>query len=329
MYRKGLYPEVLPPLVRRLLYLTLWVATRSKWFVDRRFLPLHTRDWLLYLDIHVISFLRLRSFPNFRNPKSLNDQIRWTMLFSQNRRMPELCDKLAVRTYVRDKIGENYLIPLIAHGSWEEVSKFLPSSIGMLKCTHDSGSALLVDYPDSSEITIIREKFLTQLGKQYGVGKGEWPYGLVMPNLIYEELLPGTEKGISPPDVKVHCIDGEPMLYEVIVGRQLRPQGSLFLPDGSQLQEHFRDDRLPLESFPIDRAISLLEEPARELAEGLRYVRVDFYLTEDCVFFGEMTFFPESGLFTTPPGVDTSRLLSIPCSEPSESIYDSRIQQLL
>ena len=329
MFRKGMYPHTIPRRLRRFVYAGIWLVSRAKWLVDRRALPLHERDWPLYLDIHVVSFLRLRSLPNLRNPKSVNDQIRWTMLFSQDKKMPQLCDKFAVRNYVRDRIGEHYLVPLVAHGSWKEVSRFIAERRGVLKCTHDSGSALLIDSPSVAQINAIGERFRLLLGKEYGVGKGEWPYGLVIPQLVFEEVLPGTNSGVSPPDVKVHCVNGEPALYEVIVSRQLRPQSSLFLPDGTKLQDHIRDDRPPLEEFPIGQAIALLEKPAHDLAVGFKYVRVDFYLVEDSVFFSEMTFFPESGLFTSPEGVDTSALLSIPCGEPTDSVYDSRTRSLL
>lgn len=329
MYRQGIYPEILPPVIRRFLYAAVWLVSRAKWLLDSQSLPLHARDWPLYLDIHVVSVIRLRSFPNLRSPKSLNDQIRWTMLFAQNRKMPELCDKLAVRNYVQERIGDRFLVPLIAHGNWEEVSRLLIGRRGMLKCTHDSGSALLVDSPSASQINAIGERFRPLLRKEYGVGKGEWPYGMVIPQLIFEELLPGTDSGVSPPDVKVHCVNGAPTLYEVIVDRQRQPHGSLFLPNGTMLKDHIRDDRIPLEEFPMQRAIALLEKPARQLALGFKYVRVDFYLANDLVFFGEMTFFPESGLFTSPRGVDTSALLTIPCLEPMDSVYDSRTQTLL
>lgn len=329
MFRSGLYPESFPTPLRKFTYAAIWILSRAKWLADKTTLPLRSRDWPLYLDIHVISLLRLRSVPNLRNPRSLNDQIRWTMLFAQDPKMPELCDKLAVRNYVRDRIGESYLVPLIAHGSWDEVASFLPGQKGFLKCTHDSGSALLVDFPTKAKMADIGERFRVLLSKEYGVGKGEWPYGLVSPKLIFEELLPGTENGVSPPDVKVHCVNGEPALYEVIMERQLQPRGSLFLPDGSQLKEHIRADRITLEGFPIEQAITLSESPARKLASGLKYVRVDFYLANNSVFFGEMTFFPESGLFTPPRGVNTSEILSLPCADPNSSVYDSRTKTLL
>lgn len=251
------------------------------------------------------------------------------MFFAQDRRMPVFCDKIAVRQFVKEQIGEAYLVPLISSGPIEIVIPTLSNRQGVLKCSHDSGSAMVIDSPTEGETAVIRRRFEALLSKKYGVGKGEWPYGLVPPQLMFEELLPGTQDGVSPPDVKVHCVDGEPRLYEVIVGRQRLPHGSLFLPNGHQLTEHLRDDRIPLEEFPILTAIRLAEAPARSLSSGLRYARVDFYLAEQNLYFGEITFFPESGLFSVEPGVDTSRLVGIPHDNPRESIYDSRNQRLL
>lgn len=329
MFREGIYPPIVPARLRRVMYALFWLLSRAKWFWDKRSLPLKERDWTLYLDIHVASFLRLRSFPNFRAPKKLNDQIRWTMLFAQKKVMPDLCDKLAVRDYVQRRIGGNYLVPLIAHGNWEDVSNRLPKGKGVLKCTHDSGSAMFIDCPGPSEMVEIERRFRALLSKKYGVGKGEWPYGLVKPQLVFEELLPGTENGISPPDVKVHCVNGKPAIYEVVVERQLQPRGSLFLPDGKKIRQHIRNDRIPLLDFPIERAIRELERPARRLSAGLLYVRVDFYMVEGSFLFGEMTFFPESGLFSQHKRDEGHQILWIPCDTPQDSIYDSRTAKLL
>lgn len=53
-------------------------------------------------------------------------------------------DKLLVRDYVKEKIGEEYLIPLL--GSWEEYSDIDFSSLPkrfVLKCNHDSGGLVV------------------------------------------------------------------------------------------------------------------------------------------------------------------------------------------
>jgi hypothetical protein len=329
MFRPGLYPAQLPKLIRKVLYLLLWLASRMMFIRDRTSLPLHERDWPLYLDIHIVSWLRLRSFPRLRDPRSLNDQIRWMMLFSQDRILPNLCDKLAVRQWVREKAGEAILVPLIASGNLQTVFLSIPGKTGVLKCTHDSGSAMIIRNPQKDEIARLQEKFEVALSKKYGIGKGEWPYGLVRPNLIFEELLPGTQTDISPPDIKVHCVSGEPRAYQVIANRHSIPEGAIFLPSGERLEFDTSSTRQALNDFPIGEVIQKAEPIARLLSEGLGYVRVDLYLSEGNIFFGELTFFPESGLFTHKDADRLSAVLKLRTSDPKPSVYDSRTESLL
>mgnify|MGYP000588625709 FL=1 len=95
--------------------------------------------------------LRIGKKLNWNNPKTLNEKLQW-MKF--NYRFPLqsiVSDKLLVRDYVRDKIGEKYLIPL--YGSWDSFEGIdfdaLPDKF-VLKCNHDSGG--LVVCQDKSKL---------------------------------------------------------------------------------------------------------------------------------------------------------------------------------
>ena len=328
MFRPGLFPAEIPICVKQLIFGAIWIITRLKWVSDSRCLPLQPRDWPLFLDIHVVSLIRTRRMPHLKNPQSLNDQIRWGMLFSQDIRTPMLVDKLGVRGFVADRIGSRYLVPLKSSGTLEEVVPALVGQRGVIKCTHDSGSAVIVDNPSPADIELLRKRFGRALSRSYGEGKGEWPYGLVVPQVLFEELLPGTLSGVSPPDVKVHCVNGIPAVFEIITNRQCSPRSGLFLPNGQKLDFLLRDDMAALERFPIREVISLAEKPASALAEGLSYVRVDFYYASKKLFFGEMTFFPESGLYSAASSAQAGRIISIPCDAPLLSIYDSETRTL-
>ena len=251
------------------------------------------------------------------------------MLFSQDRNLPNLCDKLAVREWVRGKVGSSCLVPLIASGSSETVFQSIPGRIGVLKCSHDSGSATFINNPTSEEIARLNKKFKRALSRKYGTGKGEWPYGLVPPRLIFEELLPGTQTDISPPDIKVHCVSGEPRAYQVIANRHSNPEGAIFLPSGERLKFDTSSSREVMGDFPVGEVIQKAEPIARRLSEGLAYVRVDLYLSEGDIFFGELTFFPESGLFKHKEADRLSAVLRLSTRNPKPSIYDSRSESLL
>lgn len=88
--------------------------------------------------------LRVGRKLNTNNPTTLNEKLQWLKF---NYRFPLqsiVSDKLLVRDYVKEKIGEEYLIPLL--GSWEKYEdidfSLLPKQF-VLKCNHDSGGLVV------------------------------------------------------------------------------------------------------------------------------------------------------------------------------------------
>ena len=88
---------------------------------------------------------------NLNTPKTYNEKIQWLKLYGNQETYSYMVDKYEVRKYIKDKIGEEYLIPLL--GVWDKFENIdfniLPNQF-VLKCTHDSGSILVVK--DKSEL---------------------------------------------------------------------------------------------------------------------------------------------------------------------------------
>ena len=56
---------------------------------------------------------------NWKNPTTDNEKLQWLKVYGKNSTHAKLVDKYEVREYIKDKIGEKYLIPLL--GAWERV----------------------------------------------------------------------------------------------------------------------------------------------------------------------------------------------------------------
>ena len=83
---------------------------------------------------------------NLENPKTLNEKVQWLQL---NDRTPlhTLCtDKYAVREYVKEKIGEQYLIPLVYHTNnpADIIPENLPDFPCIIKTNHGCGGHVIV-----------------------------------------------------------------------------------------------------------------------------------------------------------------------------------------
>ena len=64
---------------------------------------------------------------SFRNPQTFCEKLQWLKYYYRNPAYTRLVDKYAVRDYVKEKIGEEYLVPIYGvYDSWEEIdfSKF-------------------------------------------------------------------------------------------------------------------------------------------------------------------------------------------------------------
>lgn len=103
--------------------------------------------------------LNLHRKLDLKNPKCLNDKLQW-MKF--NYRFPLqtiVSDKYAVREYAAEKIGTEYLIPLL--GVWDNFEKIdfdkLPEQF-VLKCNHDSGGLAICTNKKYFDINGARKK---------------------------------------------------------------------------------------------------------------------------------------------------------------------------
>ena len=232
----------------------------------------------------------------FNNPLTFCEKMQWLKVYNRDPLYTKLVDKDAVKQYVEQRIGLKYLIPTL--GRWNHFDDVdfdtLPSQF-VIKCTHDSGGLIICKDKKLLDISAAKEKIEHCLARNYYSNLREWPYKDVPPRIIAEEYLENNEEGLH--DYKVWCFNGEPVYIQYITGRI-----------GDQTYEGFYDLNWELQNFsyhnplmkePVKRP-DCLEEliwAARELAKNQPFVRTDFYVLEDgSIRFGEITFYPMSGM---------------------------------
>lgn len=232
---------------------------------------------------------------NIKNPKTFNEKIQWLKLNDHNALYPKLVDKYEVRKYVREKLGEQYLIKLIGIYNCVEDIPFnsLPKEY-VLKCTHDSGTVVI----NNSLCTItedeIRKLLNKALRKNYYYEHREWPYKRVKPRVICETYMVD-ESNSELKDYKIHCFGGVPKLIQVDFGRFTNHRRNLYdtqwnFIDASIL---YPNDKTTLIKKPDNLAEIL--EVSSVLSQPFAYVRVDLYIVENRIFFGELTFHHGAG----------------------------------
>lgn len=235
---------------------------------------------------------------NLNPPVTYNEKLNWLKLYDRNPLYTQLADKLAVRDYVSEKIGEEYLVPLL--GIWDSPEDIdfakLPDCF-VLKCTHDSESAVICKDKSTLNINATRKRLKKALNVNFYWYNREWVYKNITPRIIAEEYLEDPiDKELR--DFKIFCFDGVPKAMFIATDRGIHETKFDFYDmDFNHLDftQHYPNSDKPVRK---PQSFELMKELASKLSRGLRHVRVDFYEVNGKVYFGEITFFHHGG--TTP-----------------------------
>ena len=251
--------------------------------------------------LHLIYWARLGKLLNLKKPQTFNEKLQWLKLYNRKPEYTVMVDKYEVKKYVADTIGEEYVIPTL--GVWERFEDIdfdaLPDRF-VLKCTHDSGGLVIV--PDKTKLDKIaaREIIQRSLKNNYFYFGREWPYRNVHPRIIAEQYMNNSGDRSDTEDLtdfKFMCFHGTVHNIFTVTERY----------SNSGLKVTFFDkewNRLPFERhYPASKVdivkpqnLEAMIMLAEKLSKEIPFLRVDFYEVAGKIYFGELTFFPGSGM---------------------------------
>lgn len=248
-------------------------------------------------------------FPRLLHPVTFNEKILQRSL-KPDPRYAELTDKLTVRDYVRNKLGEEHLVPLIAapESFTQSVFDALPNSF-VMKANH--GSSFVEVVRDKSQTSFEKlqahaERWLTT--DFYRVGR-ERHYREIERKIFFEKLLLD-KSGQIPADYKLHCFGGNagrPVMYILVISDRFgnNTHGDVYDKDWNHLDVAIGYYKRSDKPAPAPENLKAILDTAAILAEDFDYVRVDLYAPDDEVYFGELTFTPGAGVLPFgPDGID-------------------------
>ena len=248
----------------------------------------------IYLKI--IYFLGMGRKLNLSNPKRFSEKIQWLKLYNRKSLYTQMVDKVEVKKYVSSAIGTEYIVPTIK--VWDKIDDINVDSLPekfVLKTTGGGGSCGVVICRNKSCFdlnqakTTLNKSFKDNIYRRYR----EWPYKNVSNRIIAEELLDYETLF----DYKFFCFNGVPKYCQVISGRDEVMSIDFF--DKEWNHQNFHEPReypFAKRTIPKPKNFSLMLDLAKKLANGIPFVRIDFYNIEGRIYFGEITFFPTSGL---------------------------------
>lgn len=253
---------------------------------------------------------------DLKNPRTFTEKIQWLKLYNRKSEYTTMVDKYAVKQYVAERIGAEHIIPTL--GVWDKPEEIdwdvLPDQF-VLKTTHGGGGGGVVICKD--KVSFNRQEAVATLNKSlasdiYSTLR-EWPYRNVPKRIIAErfmapQIVTHSLSGISNErqknieydelkDYKFFCFSGKVKFFKVDFGRFVEHHANYYSPDGV-IQEFGEKDVMPVLNYSIELPDNLKDMIllAEKLSENEPFLRVDLYNIKGKIYFGELTFYPASGL---------------------------------
>jgi len=264
----------------------------------------------LYLTL--LYRLEMGHWIDWKNPKTFTEKIQWLKIYNRKPEYTTMVDKYAVKQYVADRIGDEYIIPTL--GVWDKTDDIdwdsLPEQF-VLKTTHGGGSGGVVICQDKSKldksaaVTKLNESMRSDIYSNLR----EWPYKNVPKRIIAEKFMAPEKSSVSEDfldneerydelkDYKFFCFNGKVRFFKVDFGRFVEHHANYYDPDGKLLDFGEADFApVPNEKVELPENLKEMVKLAEQLSKDEPFLRVDLYNVRGKIYFGELTFYPASGM---------------------------------
>ncbi len=235
---------------------------------------------------------------DLENPKTFNEKLQWLKLHDRKPEYTLLVDKFAVKAHIAKTLGPEYIIPTL--GDWKSFDEIdfsqLPDRF-VLKCPHDSGGLVICKDKAKLNMVAARKKMTRSLKRNFYYWAREWPYKDVPARIFAEQYMEDSAGKGDLTDYKLHFFHGE--CKAIMVGKNRYGKNGLDNDYYTPEWEHFDFTRGHSHNaeIPNERPEQLDEmlRLGKILAKDYPFVRIDFYVINGKIYFGEITFYPGSG----------------------------------
>lgn len=239
---------------------------------------------------------RHRRLPRLDAPALFTEWVQHRKLHDRDPRLPRFADKLAVKQEVAAALGEEWVIPTWWHGTQLPAQVTWPIPF-VVKARHGCNQTAFVRSPDVNWHAI-RRRAQRWMASRYGIWLDEWLYRAIPPGLLVEPFVGA--RGVLPIDYKLFVFGGRAAFVQVHMERERSHRWTVLDRDWRPMSPRGAVPEQP-------RSLPAMIEAAETLGRGFDFVRVDFYEVHSRPVFGEMTFYPGSGLDPfDPPELDAT-----------------------
>jgi hypothetical protein len=258
---------------------------------------------LLISDRKYVEKKFLKNFglkPELEKPQRYNEHISKLLLEYNDPLAASCADKYEVRNFIRRKLSDEILNDLFGvYTNIKEVEKdfqMFPNQF-VLKATHGCGWNFICKNKDEVDFKKLKITLRHWLSSNFYYCQRELIYKDIKPRIICEKYLEDESGGLI--DYKVHCFNGTPKFINVIVGRSKN-----MILNTYDVEWEFIDISFS-RHYPNNKGIIIkkpevfkkLLEFSSVLSNDFPYVRVDFYIVKNKIYFSELTFTPGNGSY--------------------------------
>lgn len=258
---------------------------------------------------------------DFNNLQTFTEKLQWIKIYDATPLKGRLADKYLVRNWVAEKIGKEYLIPLL--GVWDDFDDIdfdaLPDQF-VLKCNHGWNMNVIVRDKKKLDLRGARERLNGRLAVDFGAQRAlELHYSRIDRKIIAEKFMTdGGETYLN--DYRFWCFNGKPIFVGFDDGSINQPTDFFDMHwNVTDIEKSDYPNSDHPELIPPPKNFELMKELVTKLAEDFVFVRVDLYEISGKVYLGEMMFTPNAGNFSyKSEGTDEylGRLLKLPARTP-------------
>ena len=246
---------------------------------------------LAWLRVNLTYRWRHGRWPDLSNPTTFTELIQLRKLHDRDARMPVLADKVRAKIFAAERLGPEWIIPTLWHGPVLPAAPEWPAPF-VVKSRHGCNQRAFVRRDvrtDKEDWSTIRRRAARWMQTRYGSWLDEWAYSRIPRGILVEPFV--GEHGTLPVDWKIYVFGGRACFVQVHLDRETRHRWIVMDCSWQRVSAPTRDpDPAPPSS------LSRMLAAAETLATGFDFVRVDFYEIAGQPLFGEMTFYPGSGL---------------------------------
>ncbi len=254
---------------------------------------------------------------NLKNPSTFKEKLLWLKLknYIRNPLAVQCADKYMVRDYVKDCGYEGILNELLyVYDSPEQIVwEDLPQQFA-LKWNFGAGYNIICSDKDKLDEQEVKNRLKKWRKIKCWLSHAEMQYKYIDKKIICEKYLASPD-GKLPVDYKVYCFNGKAKAILVIADRGCEKSRAVFMSEKWEyIGTSSKYDAITADDIPKPECLEEMVKAAEDLSAPFPFVRADFYEVDKKLIFGELTFTPAAGIYTSEidiNGISMGELLDI------------------